>query len=515
MGQTMEEGTIVKWLVQVGSEVKRGDILCEVETDKATMEMDSPADGFIKAILAQTDTVVPVNAPIAVVGTKDEVVSHEFLASLGVSAAAVSTAAAPVSAPAVPAPATAPAPSVAIPAGLKPVMLEKMGQTMEEGSIVKVLVKVGDQVKRGDVIFEIETDKATMEMEATVEGFVKYLAVKEGDTLPVGSLLMIVGGQNDQVPQSYIDSLKGGAAVTAAPVPSAQPVVQAAIEAPAARTGGKVLASPKARMFAKKMGVNLSAVRGSGPGGRIVAADVEKAAAGTKAAPVHTGEVKLGSRIPMGRLQKLTAERMLQSKREIPCFYLQVKADVTDLVELRNRMKNEGRTVSYNDYIMKALAIALAKFPVMTGQLAGDHIKLADSIGIGLAISVPDGLVAPVIKDCQKKDLMTIAAESKAIIEKARSNKLSLDDFEGASITVSNLGSFGIESFIPIVIPGQCSILGIGQISETLVPVRSDILNRKLMSMVLSVDHRITNGAYAAQFLDYTRKLLEDTDTFR
>jgi pyruvate dehydrogenase E2 component (dihydrolipoamide acetyltransferase) len=514
MGQTMEEGTIVKWLVEVGSEVKRGDILCEVETDKATMEMDSPADGFIKAILVKADTVAAVNAPIAIVGAKDEVLSRDFVASLGIAPAAEPVAAAPAvkAVPAAAAPSVSNAP---VPAGVKAVVLEKMGQTMEEGSIVKVLVKTGSQVKRGDVIFEIETDKATMEMEAAVEGFVKFVAVKEGDTLPVGNLLMIVGGEKDQVPQSYIDRLCGGVvAPQAQAAASVDNTAAVATEKPSVKTGGKVFASPKARMFAKKLGVDLSAVSGSGPDGRVVAADVEKAAAGAgKAAPA--GEIKLGSRVPMSRLQKLTGEKMLQSKREIPCFYLQVRADLTELVELREEMKKKGHVVSYNDLIMKALAISLVKYPIMTGQVAGDFIKLSDSISIGLAIALPDGLVAPVVKDCDKKDVMAIAADSKALIERARSNKLSVDDFHDGCITVSNLGSFNIESFIPIVVPGQCSILGVGQIAETLVPIRGEILTRKVMAMVLAVDHRVANGAYAAQFLDYFRKLLENTDTFK
>jgi len=629
MGQTMEEGTIVKWLVEVGSEIKRGDVLCEVETDKATMEMDSPADGVVKAILVPADSVVAVNAPVAVVGARDEVVSKEFLASLGAGTVApAQPSSAPVAAPAASAPAasgplpagikevklekmgqtmeegtivkvlvkvgdqvkrgdvifeietdkatmemesavegfvkridvkegdvqpcgatlmlvggkddsvpaattkvgttigrpthavaSAAAPAaVELPAGVKPVMLEKMGQTMEEGTIVKALVKVGGQVKRGDVLFEIETDKATMEMESTVEGFVKFIAAKEGDVLPVGSLLMVVAGEKDEIPAGYIDSLMGSApaAIAEAGAHAVSPAHSPAGK-PAMKAGGKVFASPKARMLARKKGVDLAAIKGSGPGGRIVAADVERTGAGIKAVPAAApvGQLKLGSRVPLTKLQKITGQRMVQSKREIPCFYLQVRADVTDLVELREQLKKQGQTIAYNDFIIKALALSLEKFPIMTGQFTDDFIVLADSINIGLAISVPDGLVAPIVKNCQKKDVGAIAADSKMLIDKARNNKLTLEDFEGGCTTVSSLGAFGIESFIPIVVPGQCSILGVGQISDALVPVRSDILRRKLMAMVLSVDHRITNGAYAAQFLDHFRKLLEDTNTFK
>ncbi len=206
---------------------------------------------------------------------------------------------------------------------------------------------------------------------------------------------------------------------------------------------------------------------------------------------------------------------MLQSKREIPCFYLAVKTDVTELVKLRNKLnKNKDMKISYNDFIIKAVAIGLEKFPIMTGQLAGESIKLAGAINIGLAITVPGGLVAPILKDVNKKDIIQIARDSKALVEKARSNKLAPTDLEGGCITVSNLGAFGIESFIPIVVPGQCSILGIGKITDTCVPESGNIMIRKLMSMTLSVDHKVTNGAYAAQFLDFVRKLLEYTSTF-
>jgi pyruvate dehydrogenase E2 component (dihydrolipoamide acetyltransferase) len=173
-----------------------------------------------------------------------------------------------------------------------------------------------------------------------------------------------------------------------------------------------------------------------------------------------------------------------------------------------------NKTISYNDFIIRAVAIGLQKFPIMTGQLAGNAIKLPCTINIGLAVSTPGGLVVPVVKDAHKKNVKQIAADTKALIEKAQNEKLLLTDLEGACITVSNLGVFGIDSFIPIVIPGQCSILGIGRITDTCVPDNGNVIIRKLMSMTLSVDHKVANGAYAAQFLDFTRKLLEDTSTF-
>ena len=340
------------------------------------------------------------------------------------------------------------------------IRLPQFGQTMEEGTIVDCPVKVGDEVGSGDCIFEIETDKTTLEMESPSDGFVKYILVEVGQTIPVGEPLMVLGGKDEQVPQRFLDSLKAAVAVK----PARQPI-----------------------------------------GASAAAAETTDIKA----------EVKVGKIIPITKKQKLTAERMLKSKRELPCFYLTVRTDVTNLVKLRDELNKTGSMkISYNDFIIKAVATGLQKFPIMTGQLAGNDIKLPDTINVGLAVSAPDGLVVPVVKDAHKKNVKQIAAEATALIEKAQSGKLLLTDLEGACITVSNLGALGINSFIPIVIPGQCSILGIGRITDTCVSDNGGVIIRKLMNMTLAVDHKIANGAYAAQFLDFTRKLLEDTSNF-
>ncbi len=355
------------------------------------------------------------------------------------------------------------------------VKLPQVSQTMEEGTIIECKVKVGDEVKKGDIIFEIEAEKATFEMESPADGFVKHILVRAGQTLPVGETILILGGQDEKVPQSFIDSLKAG------------DTTPAAAESQAV---GKLADKVKTILGVKKPAKDDAGKTASTP---------------TAAAPA------LGATIPLSRIQKITAQRMLKSKQEIPCFYLTVRVDVTKLVEFRTRFNQAGNVeVAYNDFIIRAVAIGLEKFPIMTGQLAGDKITLADNIGVGLAVVVPDGLVVTVVRNANRKDVAEIARDSKALIEKARSNKLSPSDLEGGCITVSNLGGFGVDSFIPIVIPGQCSILGIGRIVDVCVPEGDDFAVRKLMNMTLSVDHRITSGAYAAQFLDFVRKLLEE-----
>jgi pyruvate dehydrogenase E2 component (dihydrolipoamide acetyltransferase) len=404
----------------------------------------------------------------------------------------------------------------------KEVRLPQLGQTMEEGTVVNCLVKVGDEVKKGEVLFEIETDKATLEMESPADGFVKHILVATDETLPVGSPMLILGDKDEDVPQSLVDALMGGAPAAPEPAPATKATAAAGLARPEpgpARPAGRIIASPRAKKLASDLGVDLARVTGTGPGGKITEQDVRNAGAAKPSKPAApaaaSAEARPGQRIPLNRLQKITAERMLRSKQEIPCFYLTVKADVTDLVELRTKWNQSGDVkLSYNDFLVKAVAMGLEKFPIMTGQLDGEAIRLAETINVGLAISVEDGLVAPILKDVNKKNLPQIARDSLALIDRARGNKLQPTDLEGGCITISNLGAFGIDNFIPIVVPGQCSILGIGQITETCVPDNGNILVRKLMNMTLSVDHKVANGAYAAQFLDFVRKQLEDTSTF-
>ncbi|MCL5279454.1 MAG: 2-oxo acid dehydrogenase subunit E2 [Planctomycetes bacterium] len=416
----------------------------------------------------------------------------------------------------------------------KEINLPKMGQTMEEGTVVNCLVKVGDEVRKGQVIFEIETDKATLEMESPVTGFVKYLLIQNNQTLPVGAPMMVLGEKDEQVPMSFVEALTGGVGLAAGTLLTPAAQMPTTITPPTApepvgpgKPMGKIMISPRAKKMAEEMGVDLATVKGTGPAGKITEADIRTAAEAkpAKVAPpapttrpaatITVAGAKLGSTVALNRLQRITAERMLKSKREIPCFYLTVRADMTDLVAARAKMNETGSVkVAFNDFIMKAVATGLEKFPMMTGQLAGDAIKLADAIHVGLAISVPDGLVAPLVKDVNKKDVRQVARDSQALIERARADKLDLSDLEGGCVTVSNLGAFGVESFIPIVVPGQCSILGVGRIADTCVPDNGNILVRKLMNMTLSADHKVTNGAYAAQFLDFVKKMLEDPKQF-
>ncbi len=359
---------------------------------------------------------------------------------------------------------------------------------MEEGTVVGCLVKVGDQVKKGDIILEVETDKAVLEMQSPADGWVKHILVDIGQSLLVGDAVMVLGEKGEQVPQSFINALKAGAPSGLKTQDSPQDTLRWSDQRPVTPQSTGCLTADTLRWSGEPRDTS----------------DEQR-----------DMRYKLGQTIPLSRMQKAIAQRMLQSKLEIPCFYLTVKADMTELVDYRaKRNKTSEVKLAYNDFIIKAVATGLENFPIMTGQLKDNNIQLSESIGVGLAISVPGGLVAPIVKDAHKKSVSEIAKYSQVLIEKACSSKLSPADMDGGCITVSSLGAFGIDSFIPIVVPGQCSIMGIGQIADTCVPNGGNIVTRKLMTMTLSVDHKITNGAYAAQFLDYVRKLLEDPTNF-
>ncbi len=513
----MEEGTIVNLLIKEGEQINKGDVIAEIETDKATLEMTTPAGGFVKKILVSEGATIPVGETICIVGEENEQIT-------------ISTSVPAPAAQAAPAP-TAAAAGEALPADAKVVRLQKLGQTMEEGTIVNILVKPGDAVKRGDVVFEVETDKATLEMTSNFDGTVKAILVAEGETIVVDAPMIVLGAADTQITDSMIAAIKGAPA----PAAQAQPVAEAPKAAPspqaevkpapapvaAVAKADKVFATPRAKMTAAELGIDINAVTVKEGGLRIVEADVRKAAAQPKTAAAKPAvqalarEFKLGQSIPISRMQKVIGERMVQSKREIPCFYLNTTVDMTELVAFRTQLnKTSAVKVSFNDFIVKAMALGCKQFPIMAGQLDGSSIRVAANINVGLAISVADGLVAPMCKDADTKSIVELAANNVAMIDRAKNGKLSPDELSGGCITLSNLGAFGVDWFIPIVVPGQCSIIGVGRIKDTLVPQDGNILVRKMMSMTISVDHKVANGAYAAQYLDYVRKLLENTSTF-
>ncbi len=358
------------------------------------------------------------------------------------------------------------------------VKLPQLGETMEDGTIVSYMVNVGEMVKKGAPLFEVETDKAVLEVESPVEGCVKRIVADPGTMLSVGELVLVLADNDEDIPEDSGPSTETHSSVDI--IENLNTYEENELTASAAEISESVRLE--------------SAV-----------------------------ELKPGQNVPLNSFQKITARKMLQSKTEIPCFYLSANADVTDIEELREQL-NEGSQaeISCQDFVILALAAGLTKFPLMTGRLDGDSIVLAETIDIGLAIDVPCGIVAPVLRNLGGKSLVQIAADTNALTERAKNNSLNPDDLHGGCITVSNLGCYGVRSNTAIVVPGQCSILGLGRITDTCMPGNGrsrdteapEIQVRKIMNMTLSIDHRIANGTSAGQFLDFVRKYLEDTSNF-
>ncbi len=368
------------------------------------------------------------------------------------------------------------------------VRLPQLGKAMKQATIVALKVGLNHTVGKGQILCELETDKATLELESPAAGTIRHIFCAEGQTLDVGTPLFMLGQPDEVIDPAVLNKLQAELTANQSPdsgVPATgQP---ASAQSPADQVLSKIRPA-------------------AGPLGAIESLPAE--------AKAPLPDIAGGTRIPLNRWQKIIADKMLESKQQIPCFYLNIRADITDLSDLRDRLnKTAAEKYSFNDFIMAALARGMKQYPIMTGQLGHDCIILSPTIDIGLAIAAGNGLVAPVVRDVGGKTLEQIAAAGRDLIARAKDNKLTADDLAGGCITISNLGGMGIDSFIPIVVPGQCSILGVGRIISTPMPSgKGDILIRKIINLNLSVDHRIANGADAAQFLDYVKKQLEHPD---
>jgi pyruvate dehydrogenase E2 component (dihydrolipoamide acetyltransferase) len=428
--------------------------------------------------------------------------------------------------------------------------MPKLSDTMTEGTLVKWHKQVGDSVEIGDVLADVETDKATMEMEAFDDGVLTEILVQAGEKAPIGAILAILNGDSRRAPDEAHLSVAPAAAAPSAPAPPAAISASPAPAAPVA-TGDRVLASPLARKVAEELGVNLSSVTGSGPAGRITRDDVEAAAktpakpapsteataaaalaaaiktkAATPAQPAHAASpapaaqailpiAKAGDEtVQLSTMRKVIASRLLTSKVTIPHFYLHVEVDAAPLMELRKQVndqaeKTHGNKYSVNDFILKAVINATLAVPAINASFAGEHIVKFNHIGLSVAIAVEDGLVTPVIKEAENKSLLAISREVKDFAVRAKDKKLRPDEFDGGTITVSNLGAWGIESFDAIINPPQAAILSVGAAIEKPVVKNGQIVPGLRMNLGLSCDHRVVDGAVGAQFLAEIRKLIE------
>lgn len=543
MSDTMTEGVIAEWHKKVGDKVKSGDVLAEVETDKATMDLESYEEGTLLYIGVEKGASVPVDGVLAIIGAEGE----DYKALLDGGAAAV------------PAPeAEAPKPAVAPAGDIKPdqvnttmpaantvsaapaenvnatvIRMPKMSDTMTEGVIVAWHKKEGDTVKSGDVLAEVETDKATMDLEAYEEGTLLYIGVKEGDSVAVDAVIAVVGekGANFKV---LLDGGSTAAQPAAAESAPAAPAAAPATNGQAAATdNGRVKASPLAKAIAEERGIDIRQVHGSGPEGRVVKADVESFAPSTtapkpaapqpaaapapakEAAPAPTAQPAAPAGdfedVPVSQMRKTIARRLSESLFTAPHFYLTMEINMDKAMALRGQVNGLSPVkISFNDFVIKAAALSLKQHPDVNSSWLGDKIRKYKYVNIGVAVAIPDGLLVPVIRNADQKTLSTIASEVKDLAGKAKDKKLQPKDWEGSTFSISNLGMFGIDEFTAIINPPDSCIMAVGAIKESVKFVDGVAQPTNVMKVTLSCDHRSVDGAVGSAFLQTFKQLLED-----
>ncbi len=414
------------------------------------------------------------------------------------------------------------------------VIMPRMSDTMEEGKILKWLKKVGDRIEVGDIIAEVETDKADMEMEALDDGFLTEIRAQEGESVPVGGVIALLGEEAEvgvaptpparTASSSASTPLAGKRADAKAGQPAAKKVRKireaAPKKPPARKKNERILASPIVRKIAAERGIELAKVRGSGPGGRIIKQDLEGAEAIPVAAELKTppaspsvATTPTGRVEPFSRMRATIAKRMADSMREAPHFYITTEIDMSEAVRLRTSLKLSDRVsadVTYTHLLVKAVAVALGRHPRLNASFTGDGRELKAEINIGIAVALDDGLIVPVLHDCQALSLLDIAAQANALVERARTGKPTTQDLSGGSFTISNLGMYPVEHFTAVINPPQAAILATSAIKERPVVREGQVVISRTMMATLSCDHRVLDGATGAQFLQELKNLLEN-----
>jgi pyruvate dehydrogenase E2 component (dihydrolipoamide acetyltransferase) len=525
MSDTMIEGVVAKWHKKVGDTVKSGELMAEIETDKATMDYESFNTGTVLYLGVPEGKAVKVNDVLAIVGNKGE----DYSALLASASNAATSGGAAAETKSAPAPAAASGPAIDT-SGIKAdiVLMPKMSDTMVEGVIAAWHKKVGDAVKTNELLAEIETDKATMEYESYNAGTLLYIGVEAGKAIPVNGVLAIIGEKG----ADWQTLLKAHEAKGSAPAASAAPkaeTAQASSAKPAAEvasnaSNGRIKASPLAKSLAKEKGLDISKISGTGEQGRITKVDVENykpsaapaAAASGKAAsaPVVLPQVvgtESFEEITVSQMRKTIAKRLAESKFTAPHFYITMEINMDKAIEARKSINEISPVkISFNDMVIKAAAAALRQNPDVNVSWLGDKMRKNRHIHIGVAVAVKDGLLVPVIRFADNKSLSHIAVEVKDLAQKAHDKKLQPSDWEGSTFTISNLGMFGVEDFTAIINPPDACILAIGGIKETPIVKNGQVVPGNVMKVTLSCDHRAVDGAVGAAFLKTFKSLLEE-----
>lgn len=555
LSDTMTEGVIAKWHKKVGDKVKSGELLADIETDKATMEFESFQDGVLLHIGVQEKQPVPVDSVIAILGKEGEDISGlidggEAKGDAGAKTSGNGTKEEKTTSEKESGKDTdkeeagdneqasdAGTSGGALPEGVEVVRMPKLSDTMTEGVVAKWHKKVGDKVKSGELLADIETDKATMEFESFQDGVLIHIGVEEGKAAAVDSVLAILGKGGEDV-DAILKSFGSGSAPkkqatekkeTSSSDAKAQPAKEKAEtpsqDAPAKKeesgkpADGRIKASPLARALAKEKGIDVAAVQGTGDNGRVTKKDIETYTPSQAKTAASTGaSTALGQESftdqPVSQMRKTIARRLLESTNGAPSFVLNIEVDMDNAMAAREAMNAIPETkISFNDIVIKACAMALRKHPKVNTSWLGDKIRTYSHIHIGMAVAIEDGLVVPVIRFADQKSLSQISADAKDLGKRARDKKLQPSDWEGNTFTVSNLGMFGIESFTSIINSPESCILSVGAIRQVPVVKNGMVVPGNTMMLTLACDHRTVDGATGAAFLQTLKTFMENPVT--
>ncbi|WP_339648458.1 pyruvate dehydrogenase complex dihydrolipoamide acetyltransferase [uncultured Salegentibacter sp.] len=536
LSDTMEEGVVAKWLKQKGDKVEEGDILAEIETDKATMEFESFYEGTLLHIGIEEGETAPVDTLLAIIGEEGEDIS-ELLKGGGDADKdkEEDTSDSNEDEGEDEAESDGDSDDGGIPEGVEIITMPRLSDTMEEGTVASWLKKEGDKVEEGDILAEIETDKATMEFESFYEGTLLKIGLEEGETAKVDSLLAIIGPEGTDVSNVSVDgkSKKKSSEKSEKKEDKSEEKEESKSSekksSDSTKDGGRIFASPLAKKMAEDKGIDLSNVKGSGGNGRIVKKDIEdykpseKPAAAKEeskgdaaAAPqpyVPAGEESF-EEIKNSQMRKTIAKRLGESKFNAPHYYLTIEVDMSNAMASRKQINEMPDVkVSFNDMVIKASAMALRKHPQVNSQWTGESMKIAKHIHMGVAVAVEEGLVVPVLKFADQMSMTQIGNNVKDVAGKARNKKLQPKDMEGSTFTVSNLGMFGIVEFTSIINQPNSAILSVGTIVEKPVVKNGEIVVGNTMKLTLACDHRTVDGATGAAFLKTLKTYMENPVT--
>lgn len=522
LSDTMEEGTVAKWYKKVGDTVKEGDILAEIETDKATMEFESFQEGELLHIGIDEGGTAPVDSLLAIIGEKGEDIKDMIGGATPSSPSTAESTTVPVAV------AENKTEKTTMPEGVEVITMPRLSDTMEEGTVAKWNKKVGDPVNEGDILAEIETDKATMEFESFYSGTLLYIGLEEGQSAAVDSVLAAIGKEGtdpESVKAAIVSSTKEATNSEEVKVSTPAPVVEqketpkpvtVAAQSPISTQSahnGRLVASPLAKKLAEEKGISLQQVKGSGDGGRIIKRDIEnfKGSAGGFAVSSGPTGVESITELANSSMRKAIAKRLSASKFSAPHYYLAVELDMDHAIAFRQQFNTLPDTkISFNDIVLKAVALSLKEHPQVNSQWFDDKIIQNHHVHLGVAVAVEDGLVVPVLKFTDELDLRQIGVTVKDYAFRARDKKLTPAEMDGSTFTVSNLGMFGIQEFTSIINQPNSAILSVGAIEKKPVVKEGAIVVGNTMKVTLACDHRTVDGATGAKFLQTLRLYIEN-----